>query len=69
MADFAGETMIDGLLAHFSPAGAGRAFSLHAHDDMSGLRSQGLGGTTGFAHMTVLPDAHDDASMLAAAQA
>ncbi|ANY20967.1 hypothetical protein A6F68_02471 [Tsuneonella dongtanensis] len=69
MADFAGEAMLDGLLAHFSPSMEGTAFTLSAFDDMSGLLSQDLGGTNAFAHMAILPEANDDASMLAAAQA
>jgi hypothetical protein len=69
MADFAGEAMIDGLLEHFAPGGASTAIATVANDDIAGLLDQGLGGGTALAAMTILPEAFDDASMLAAAQA
>ncbi|WP_083495427.1 beta strand repeat-containing protein [Tsuneonella troitsensis] len=68
LADVAGGAMIDGLLDHFAPLGQGPAFAMMSHDGMADLLSQGLGGAGGFA-VFAMPEANDDASMLAAAQA
>jgi large repetitive protein len=73
LSDFRGEVLVEGIVDHFAAAGhqgpieeSATAFA----DAGPFMLMQGIGGAgADFAAMINLPDAHDDASMLAAAQA
>ncbi len=75
MSDFKGETMVNTIIEHFA-ADVGHGADGAVTTDAAHLEPtpfmlmQGIGGAGAeFAAMIHLPDAHDDASMLAAAQA
>ncbi|MCT2558920.1 DUF5801 domain-containing protein [Tsuneonella sp. YG55] len=73
LSDFSGEALVDGIVEHFAAAGQPIPMGADAGaiaDAGSFMLMQGIGGSgADFAAMINLPDAHDDASMLAAAQA
>ncbi len=72
LSDFTGEAIVDGIVEHFAAGQAdtnATAAATVANDVGHFMLAQDIGGSAGFVGMIHLPDAHDDASMLAAAQA
>ncbi|MGN3972958.1 beta strand repeat-containing protein, partial [Tsuneonella sp. SYSU-LHT278] len=73
LSDIAGEALVDSIVEHFAAAGRHAPVELGAIDGAeagSFMLLQGIGGAGAeFAALINLPEAHDDASMLASAQA
>ncbi|MGX7926335.1 Ig-like domain-containing protein [Tsuneonella sp. HG094] len=69
LSDFAGTAMVNAVVDHFAGAAGVAVVPQVDGFDASFMLAQGLGGSAGIAGYTILPDAHDDASALAAAQA